>query len=741
MTVEGQVLGTPAYMSPEQASGQAHHVDGRSDVYSLGGILYELVTGQLPFLGNQRMILHQVLHDEPRSPRSLNDRIPRDLETICLKSMAKEPARRYQSARAMADDLERYLRGEPIQARPVGRLERNWRWCKRNPTVAALLAAVLVTSLLGTTVSTYFAVQAKAQTRDAIRQRERAEDNLAEATLQRKRAEENADEATRERNRAEIGFREARRAVDQYYTSVSETKLLNVPGLQALRKELLESALKYYQNFISEYGTDPKAQQDLANAYVRVGLITTDIGSQAEAVTALQQAIEVQKKLVAADPASTDHQYRLAAIYLNLATVQRHESVRVQRNSFDLKARESAESAAQVAIEIMRTLVNDHPDDVNFRKRLSVAYLTLGDIQLDTDRFLSGTTSLKAAIAILERLVSDNPQDFDACAQLARGVLRLGQRQIFSDNLAEAERLLTRSVELNEAIVHHEPDSIGDQSQLANAYTALGGLQALSVGFNEAETSYQKAIAIFEKLARENPTVEEFQLSWGFSLSAYAELLAATNQWKASAQVLTKAFELRDRGLKVCFMLPVMQFAGGNDDGYHAACRELLARFGTTDAIYSMEQYSIVIACTLGDRAVDDMKPVVDLARRTVAAMPLNPVFLTGLGAALFRSGETRKAVSTLKQAMPLYRLASLVPEKFRHIVDISELFGTVFLAKCFRELGDQAQLRQQIEIVREMIKKLEANPPKQSNAIFPWVVPVVIDWSQHELGNLTSPQ
>lgn len=139
MTLEGQVLGTPAYTSPEQARGESHKVDGRSDEYSLGVILYELLAGELPFRGNVRMLLHQVLHDEPRSLRSLNDRIPRDLETICLKAMAKEPARRYASARGLADDLRRWLAGEPIQARPVRAWERAWSWAKRRPAVAALL--------------------------------------------------------------------------------------------------------------------------------------------------------------------------------------------------------------------------------------------------------------------------------------------------------------------------------------------------------------------------------------------------------------------------------------------------------------------------------------------------------------------------------------------------------------------------------------------------------------------------
>jgi serine/threonine protein kinase/WD40 repeat protein/tetratricopeptide (TPR) repeat protein len=167
MTVDGQVLGTPAYMSPEQAQGDGHGVDHRSDIYSLGVILYQLLTGELPFRGNARMLMHQVIHDEPRSPRRLNDRIPRDLETVCLKAMAKEPARRYSTAAEMADDLGRFLHGQPVVARPITRIERAWRWSKRQPVVASLLGAVILSLAAGTIVSTVFAIRATLAENDA----------------------------------------------------------------------------------------------------------------------------------------------------------------------------------------------------------------------------------------------------------------------------------------------------------------------------------------------------------------------------------------------------------------------------------------------------------------------------------------------------------------------------------------------------------------------------------------------
>ena len=143
LTQAGDILGTPAFMAPEQARGDIHLIDARTDVYALGAVLYQLITGRLPFAGGTGSVIHAVIHDLPLSPRSSVPELDLDLETITLKCLEKEPQDRYHSARLLADDLQRYLDGESIVARPVSRLERLWKWTRRNPRSAALVAGLL----------------------------------------------------------------------------------------------------------------------------------------------------------------------------------------------------------------------------------------------------------------------------------------------------------------------------------------------------------------------------------------------------------------------------------------------------------------------------------------------------------------------------------------------------------------------------------------------------------------------
>lgn len=165
LTADDRVLGTPAYMSPEQAWGKRAGIDKRTDIYSLGTVLYQLLTHELPFRGEPRMVRRQVIDEDPRNPRSLNSDIPADLETICQKAMEKEPAKRYQTAGDLAADIEHWLHREPIRARPVGRPERAWRWCRRNPLTAGLVASIaLLLSTIACGATLLYAGEHKART-------------------------------------------------------------------------------------------------------------------------------------------------------------------------------------------------------------------------------------------------------------------------------------------------------------------------------------------------------------------------------------------------------------------------------------------------------------------------------------------------------------------------------------------------------------------------------------------------
>ncbi len=176
---EGKMVGTIRYMSPEQAVGNFGQTDGRSDIYSLGVTLFEMLTGETPFRGNAQAILHQKTLDDAPSPRLLDPSLPRDLETICLKCLERDPGKRFQAAVELAEELERYAANEPIRSRPISRAERAWRWCQKRPAIAGLMAGLLISLSSGLTGVTYFWRSAVVHESDANHSLYRAKMNMA----------------------------------------------------------------------------------------------------------------------------------------------------------------------------------------------------------------------------------------------------------------------------------------------------------------------------------------------------------------------------------------------------------------------------------------------------------------------------------------------------------------------------------------------------------------------------------
>ncbi len=300
-TLPGTALGTPAYMSPEQAEGRLERVGPQSDVYSLGATLYCLLTGQPP-IGETDvgMALGLVRRGEFPPPRAVRHLVPPGLEAICLKAMALESQQRYPGAQALADELEHWLADEPVSVYREPVTVRLIRWGRRHRTLVAAAAALLVASTVALTVGTILLGSANARTE---RQREVAQSHYL---------------------RAEANFRKSREAVDEYFTKVSQSKLLNVPGLQTLRKELLESAQKYYQDFLRDHGDDPTVRAEAAEAWYRLGIITHDIGSQTDALAQLRKAEAMYEDLARDQPDELRYPYK-QAMCLNDIGARHHE--------------------------------------------------------------------------------------------------------------------------------------------------------------------------------------------------------------------------------------------------------------------------------------------------------------------------------------------------------------------------------------------------------------------------------
>jgi tetratricopeptide (TPR) repeat protein len=510
-------------MAPEQASGPKKGVTVAADVYGLGAVLFELLTGRPPFKADSPLeTLVQVLEQPPPRPRALAPAVPHDLETICLKCLEKDPGRRYASAEALAEDLRRFLDGEPILARPAGTAERLWRWGRRAPVVAGLAAALALAVTVGLVAVTVLWQRAEAHLRRAESERAMTRAALHTAEVHRRQAEET--------------FQEAHQIVERMCMRLSEERLSAFQGLQPLRKEMLEAGLKYYQDFLARRGDDPALKADLALAHFRVAFLTNLIGSKRDALASYGRALATYEEL-GDRPGGPDYREQIAQTCINMGTIYEATG-----------DRKAALASYERARNLLEPLDRERPNTTKVLGDLGIVYNDLGNVYRGLKRFDDARDAYDLALAVQERLVRDDRDNPQHQRELAVVYVNVALLHAARDEKDEAMRWHQMARDVQEKLFREYRHNSDVQHDLALSCRRIGDRLVHDGEVVEGLRSLQRGHELIDKLATANPSVTEFQ--WELALShraiGYArgvsgEKKEAIDSYQAAADLLRKA--------------------------------------------------------------------------------------------------------------------------------------------------------------------------------------------------------
>jgi tetratricopeptide (TPR) repeat protein/predicted Ser/Thr protein kinase len=510
MTQSGAIMGTPAYMSPEQATGRRGSITTATDVYGLGAILYALLTGKAPFGGDSVWeTLDAVRTISPEPPTTSHPGVPRDLETICLKCLEKDPRRRYASAHEVSSDLNAWLDSRPISARRVGTAERAWLWCKRKPAVAALAAGVLLAIVAGT--GAVIAVQAMANTRL----------HTANSALDT------------ERERAEYGENQAIEAVKSFRDAVAnEPALKSNPTLGDLRKRLLKEPLLFFKTLRNRLqatqDTRPESVARLAEASFDLGKLTNEIGDKEDALSAFRESRASFQRLADANPTNTAFQSDLATNLDHLGNLLGETGKRTE-----------AMSILESSLLIRQKLVAAEPRTTGFQRKLAATHHTLGNLLHATGKSTEAIEAFERSLAILRKLAEAQPADTEVQSAIGTGHNNIGIMLHVTGKPADAIKAHELALAIRQKLAAAEPTVTEFQSNVAASHNNIA-LNLSEIGKpDEAMRAHEAAQAIRQKLADENPTVTAFQTSLAQGHNNLGSMFWTTKQFDKAL----KAFE------------------------------------------------------------------------------------------------------------------------------------------------------------------------------------------------------
>jgi tetratricopeptide (TPR) repeat protein/tRNA A-37 threonylcarbamoyl transferase component Bud32 len=494
-TLPGSALGTPAYMSPEQARGELERLGPRSDVYSLGATLYCLLTAKPAFEGDDiGAILHCVQEGRFQRPSQSDPSLDKALESVCLKAMATQPDDRYPTPRALADDLDRWMADEPVTAWREPFSRRTRRWARRNRIAMTAAAVAVVAGVVG--LAAVLAVQTRANTALAVSLQR-------ETTAKTALADTNAD-LTRSRAAVEARYDLAVEAIKTFHTGVSEDFLLKQEQFKEVRDRLLKSASDFYGRLGALLGkeSDLASRRALWRANYEVADLTGKVGKPEDALAAHRQVLAARESLAAEIPADPEIK---ADVGRSLTAVAGLLGSTGQAKEAEATFRK----AETLLVELAPTIAEAGAARAvlaNCRSRLGGLLETMG-------RFNEAMSAYRLARADQEALAAVPGATVESRQELAATIHGNADLLRMTGKSLEAEAEYRKALSIEQKLADGNPTITEFRGSLAHSHNNLGNLLSNTGKSSAAEAEYRKAAALWQKLADDNPAVTQFRLS------------------------------------------------------------------------------------------------------------------------------------------------------------------------------------------------------------------------------------